>query len=67
GVYGAGSFLGERTNAMAGRPKVSNDFAYLDARRETLRRFHNRRILVAVAEASVREGATTKEGFIPHV
>ena len=37
---------------------------YLAKKRETLRRFGRHRILVAVAEASLREGAKVPEGFV---
>ena len=39
---------------------------YLAAKRETLRRFRQHKLLVAVAEASVREGATIPEGFLTY-
>ncbi len=37
---------------------------YLDQRRETLRRFRRHRILIAVPESSLREGATVAENVI---
>ena len=39
---------------------------YLAAKRETLQRFRGRKILVAVAEANVREGAAIPEGFLTY-
>jgi len=39
---------------------------YLAAKRETLRRFREHRIVVAVAEACLREGAVIPEGFITY-
>jgi hypothetical protein len=39
---------------------------YLEAKRETLCRFHGHRILVAVAEASLRVGAAIREGFLAY-
>lgn len=39
---------------------------YLAAKRETLRRFRRHRLLVAVAEANVRQGATIPEGFLTY-
>lgn len=39
---------------------------YLAAKRETLRRFRKHHILVAVAEANVRQGALIPDGFITY-
>ncbi|HEY3449459.1 MAG TPA: DUF790 family protein [Myxococcales bacterium] len=39
---------------------------YLAAKRATLQRFRDRRILVAVAEANVKEGAAIPEGFLTY-
>jgi len=39
---------------------------YLAHKRETLRRFQKHRILVAVAESCVREGATIPQGFLTY-